>query len=215
MRSRKKKYTTERIARQGERVLSNFEFYNADWQEIFGNDNPIHLEIGCGKGSFISETARRNTDINFVALEKIPDVIVMAVEKAAEENISNIRFVQGDAAYLQYAFKPQSLDCIYINFCDPWLKTKQHKRRLTHSNFLNIYNFILKTGGKVCFKTDNRELFDFSLEEIEKHPAFILQNVTFDLHNSGFEGNVVTEYEYKFSSAGMPIHRLEAIKKDK
>lgn len=215
MRARKKKYTAERLTRQGSLVLSKLEFYNADWKNIFGNDHPIHLELGCGKGSFITETANRNPEINFVAMEKIPDVIVMAAERASEGKVTNVRFVNGDAAFIHYAFRPDSLDGIYINFCDPWLKKKQHKRRLTHHNFLDIYKFILKDGGKICFKTDNRELFDFSLEEIGNHSGFILQNVTYDLHHSGFEGNIVTEYEAKFSSQGLPIHRLEAVKKQR
>lgn len=212
MRARKKKYTAERLTRQENIVLTDNEFYSADWSKVFQNTQPIHLELGCGKGGFLTEMAKRNPELNFVALEKIPDVLVVAVEKAASENLSNVRFVNADAALVNYAFQRSSVDCIYINFCDPWLKTKQHKRRLTHKNFLTIYTHILKEGGKLCLKTDNRELFDFSLEEIETFGGFSLQNVTFDLHHSGFEGNVLTEYEQKFLTAGLPIHRLEAVK---
>ncbi|MBE6904521.1 MAG: tRNA (guanosine(46)-N7)-methyltransferase TrmB [Ruminococcaceae bacterium] len=206
MRARKKKHTNDRLQKHSDILL---ECQLLEKESIFKNNNPMHLEIGCGKGSFITAAAQQNPQINFIAMEKVSDVAVMAVEKAAEAQLENVRFIIGDAANLQELFSPQSLECVYINFCDPWPKKKQHKRRLTHPNFLKLYKELLTSGGEICFKTDNRDLFDFSVEQMGAFEGFELTYVTYDLHNSDrAKDNIITEYEYKFSSQGMPIHML-------
>lgn len=188
-----------------------------DYQEAahdFVLGAPLHIEIGCGKGAFITQTALNNPDIRYIAIEKVSNVIVLAMEKAKNEQLNNIRFMRGNFLTLSESFPENSVDRIYLNFSDPWPKTGYAKRRLTHGGFLDIYKRILKMGGEIFFKTDNRELFDFSVESFTNN-NFTLKNVTYDLHNSNFSGNIMTEYEQRFSSMGVPICRLEAtIKKD-
>lgn len=179
------------------------------WNEVFGNNNPIHLEIGCGKGKFITEMAKNNPDINFIAIDLFCDVLVLAMEKAKAENLPNVKFFEGNAAALDEYFEKGEVKRIYLNFSDPWKKNKQAKRRLTHKNFLDVYKKVLENGDYIFFKTDNKDLFEFSLNSFAEE-NFKLGNITLDLHNSEFEGNVMTEYETKFTEMGMPIYRLEA-----
>ena len=153
--------------------------------------------------------AKQNPDINFIAIDSVADVAVIALEKAIENELENVRFVIADAARLCDFFEYDEIKRIYLNFSDPWKKSRQAKRRLTHKNFLDIYKKLLKNGNLICFKTDNRALFEFSLNSFAQE-NFKLQNITFDLHNSNIENNVMTEYEMKFSQEGMPIYRLEA-----
>ncbi len=173
---------------------------------------PLHLEIGCGKGDFITETARLNPEINYIAVERVSNVIVLAMEKAARAELTNLKFILGDFAGAAESFPDGSVDRIYLNFSDPWPKNGNAKRRLTHGRFLELYKRILSDGGEIFFKTDNRELFEFSLATFPEN-GFELSNVTFDLHGSGFEGNIMTEYERRFTEMGVPICRLEARKK--
>ena len=180
-----------------------------DAAESFIGGNPLHIEIGCGKGGFITQTAALNPDIRYIAVEKVSNVIVLAMEKAAEAQLTNVRFMRGNFQFLSESFPDKSVDRIYLNFSDPWPKKGYAKRRLTHGGFLEIYKRILKDDGEICFKTDNRELFDFSLESFPEN-GFSLSSVTYDLHNSGFEGNIMTEYETRFSQMGIPICRLVA-----
>lgn len=210
MRMRKKKNFDARLERVSERLIKEPEGFKGRWNEVFGNDNPIHIEIGCGKGKFIAEMAKINKDVNYIAIDVIADVLLMALEKTADEEYHNLRYMIFDAGKLGDCFAEGEIDRVYLNFSDPWKKNKQAKRRLTHANFLNIYKSFLVKGGFVCFKTDNRSLFEFSLNSIAADRDFKMQNITLDLHNSGFEGNVMTEYETKFSEQGMPIYRLEA-----
>ncbi|MBQ7794456.1 MAG: tRNA (guanosine(46)-N7)-methyltransferase TrmB [Clostridia bacterium] len=210
MRMRKKRHFDERLERVSERLVKNPEELKGDWNRLFGNDNPIYIEIGSGKGRFISEMARLNPDVNFIAVDVIPDCILMALEKTAAVDYKNLRFIISDAAMLAECFADGEIDRIYLNFSDPWKKKKQAKRRLTHQNFLDVYKKFLKKGGSVCFKTDNRGLFEFSLNSFAADRDFMMSNILLDLHNSDFEGNVMTEYEQKFSEQGMPIYRLEA-----
>ena len=209
MRMRKKRHRDERLERAGERWVKQPEELRGRWREVFENDNPIHIEIGSGKGQFISQMARLNPEINFIAVDVIPDVILMGLELTKDGDYPNLRFIIADAARLEEYFAPEEVERIYLNFSDPWKKKKQAKRRLTHVNFLNIYNKVLKKGGYIWFKTDNRALFEFSLNSFCEN-GFKLSNISLDLHNSGFSGNVMTEYEQKFSQQGMPIYRLEA-----
>lgn len=208
MRIRKKKNCAARMEACGELWIKNPEETKGKWNEIFGNDNPVYLEIGCGKGRFASETAKSDPNINIIAMDLFEDVVVMAMEKSKE--IPNVKFFVGNAANLSKYFEYGEIKRIYLNFSDPWKKKKQAKRRLTHSNFLKIYKQILPVGGKICFKTDNRALFEFSLNSFAEDRDFKMSNISLDLHNSDFEGNVMTEYEQKFSEQGMPIYRLEA-----
>ena len=209
MRMRKKKNCGARMERCESVWIKEPEKCKGKWHEIFENDNPIHIEIGCGKGSFIRGMAQMHPDINFVAVEKVEDVIVMAMEKAIEAELTNVRFTDMDAEKIDDFFEYGEAERIYLNFSDPWKKNKQAKRRLTHKNFLDIYKKILKPEQQRWFKTDNKQLFEFSLNSFCAED-FKLSNITLDLHNSGFEGNVMTEYETRFVELGQPIYRLEA-----
>ena len=209
MRMRKKKNCDIRLERCESLWIKNPEELKGKWNELFGNDNPIHIEIGCGKGQFITGMAERNPDINYIAIDVVPDVLVIALEKATSKDIKNVRFIIADAAKLCDYFEQFEISRIYLNFSDPWKKKKQAKRRLTHKNFLDIYKKLLRNGDFIYFKTDNRPLFEFSLNSFAEE-KFKMQNITFDLHNSGYEGNVMTEYETRFSEQGMPIYRVEA-----
>ena len=205
MRMRNRGHLDERIEACKNITLEKYD----DCARQFIDGGALHIEIGCGKGRFITETAKRNPDIRYIAVEKVSNVIVLAMEKAAAEEIPNLRFMRGKFEVLAESFPDKSVDRIYLNFSDPWPKKGYAKRRLTHGGFLEIYKRILKDDGDICFKTDNRELFDFSLESFPEN-GFTLSEVTFDLHNSDFEGNIMTEYEEKFSQMGFPICRLVA-----
>ena len=209
MRMRKKKNCAARIERCGDIRITDPEYHKGEWSKVFGNDNPIHVEIGCGKGSFVVGMAKMYPDINFIAIEKVEDVIVMAMEKAIENEVANVRFMDLDAERIEDFFLKGEIERIYLNFSDPWKKNKQAKRRLTHKNFLDRYKNVLNNGDYIWFKTDNRKLFEFSLNSFAES-NFKMQNITLDLHNSGFEGNVITEYEQRFLDLGQPIYRLEA-----
>ncbi len=208
MRMRKKKHREERMEKC-ENITIFQPYPKGKLKEVFGNENPIHIEIGCGKGGFISQLAERNPDINYIAIEKNGDVMVLAMEKVVEKKLDNVRFIYGDANFLKDIVAPGECCRIYINFCDPWHKNGYAKRRLTHRNYLETYKELLSPlGGEVHFKTDNKKLFEFSLNECCEL-GLTLRNITLDLHNSAFEGNIMTEYEKLFSDQGMPIYRLE------
>lgn len=209
MRVRKKKNCDARMEKCSSIWIKNPESYKGKWSSLFGNDNPIHIEIGCGKGNFVVGMAKMYPNINFIAIEKVEDVIVMAMEKAYAAKLNNVLFMDMDAEKIEEFFEYGEITRIYLNFSDPWKKKKQAKRRLTHKNFLDKYKKVLKTGDYIFFKTDNKALFEFSLNSFEAE-NYKLSNITLDLHNSGFEGNVMTEYEQRFSEMGMPIYRLEA-----
>ena len=207
MRLRNVKGSRELIA-ENKYVIEETEM-KGKWHEIFGNKNPIHIEIGMGKGKFITELAKRNPQINYIGIEKYSSVLVRAIEKREkEEDMQNLYFIRMDAEYLENVFDKGEVAYIYLNFSDPWPKDRHAKRRLTSEQFLSRYKNILSDGGGVTFKTDNTALFDFSLEEADK-AGWKKVNVTRDLHNSEFaEGNVMTEYATKFSEMGNPIYRM-------
>jgi len=209
MRVRKKKNCDARMERCSKIWIKNPQDYKGKWSELFGNENPIHIEIGCGKGNFVTGMARMYPDINFIAIEKVEDVIVMAMEKVSAAELDNVLFMDMDAEKIEEFFEYGEIKRIYLNFSDPWKKKKQAKRRLTHKNFLDKYKKVLKEGDYIFFKTDNKALFEFSLNSFTQE-NYKLSNITLDLHNSDFEGNVMTEYEQRFSEMGMPIYRLEA-----
>ena len=211
MRMRNKKWGAEELA-TNEKVAKNPTSYKGKWKEFFGNDNPIYLEIGCGKGRFIIENSKTFENINFIALERIGNIICIAARSARESNAGeNLKFLEGDVNDLDTFFDENEIERLYINFCDPWDRRKKwHKKRLTHRAFLNIYRKLLVQNGEIHFKTDNKNLFEASVIEFEE-TDWELKNITLDLHNSDFRGNIMTEYERKFSGMGMQIFRLEAI----
>ena len=193
-------------------VFTEPEGMKGTWSEVFNNDNPVRIEIGMGKGRFVSTLAQLNPDINYVGIEKYSSVLLRAVEKQDELNLPNLRFIRMDAEAITEVFDRGEVDRIYLNFSDPWPKDRHAKRRLTSRQFFERYNIILKKDGQVEFKTDNRPLFDFSVEEV-KEAGWQLRAVTYDLHNDAklCEGNVMTEYEERFSAAGNPICKLIAV----
>ena len=210
MRIKKKKHGAERLEACGDIVIKNLREEGSTSRELFGNDNPLRIEIGCGKGDFIVGIAAKDPDVNFLAIEKVSDVLMLAAEKVKKSELKNIRVCCVDAKELAEIFPEGSIDRIYLNFSDPWPKARHEKRRLTYRSFLSIYERILKKDGAIFFKTDNRGLFDFSLEEFKEY-GMTLDKLTFDLHNSEYmDGNVMTEYEKRFSSMGVPINRVEA-----
>ena len=210
MRMKKKKNLEPRLA-ACEAVTVHAHGQKIDWKAEFGNDNPIHLEIGCGKGAFTAEIAARNPDINFVAVEMIANVAVMAMEKIMEAELKNVRFLVVNAETLQDIFEENAVERIYLNFSCPFPKRRYTKHRLTHENFLNRYKVILAPGKEIHQKTDNEEFFDFSLAEFQKC-GWRVKNVTRDLHHSEWaQNNIVTEYESRFLALGQPIFRLEAV----
>lgn len=180
-------------------------------QNIFHNDHPIHIEIGMGKGQFITQLASENPDINFIGIEKYSSVLVRALDKRDALELDNLIFLRMDAEDIASYFAPDEVAKIYLNFSDPWPKDRHAKRRLTSTNFLAKYDKILKKNGLLQFKTDNRPLFDFSLEEL-KEAGWVSDEVSFDLHKNGpAPNNIMTEYEEKFSSQGNPICKLIAV----
>lgn len=187
-------------------VVHEPERFKGKWNQIFENDHPIQAEIGMGKGKFIMEMARLHPEINYIGIEKYSSVLLRAIQKMEEEELPNIKFIRMDAEDITDVFAPEELDKIYLNFSDPWPKDRHAKRRLPSRQFLARYDQILKKDGTLEFKTDNRDLFDFAVEELE--PAgWKIRELTYNLHNDTrlFEGNVMTEYEEKFSAMGNPI----------
>ena len=212
MRARKKKHGAERIAACSALLIEHPETLNGDPGAAFPERRPVHLEIGCGKGNFACGMAAAHPEINLIAMERVADVACLALEKArdcADTRPDNLRFLIGNAEAITEWFAPHSIACIYLNFSDPWPKKRTYKRRLTYRGFLQEYRRIMGENAEIFFKTDNRGLFEFSLNEFCADD-WKLSNISLDLHNSDYEGNIMTEYEEKFSSRGMPIYRLEA-----
>lgn len=188
--------------------------WKGKWNEVFENDNPIHIEIGMGKGQFIMTLAQQNPNINYVGIEKYSSVLVRALEKQGELELPNIRFIRMEAENIADVFEKDEVASIYLNFSDPWPKDRHAKRRLTSVQFLERYEKILRHDGHLIFKTDNRDLFDFSLEQVEEAPDWVLLNHTFDLHHSEYvKGNIMTEYEQRFLEKGNAICRMEIMQK--
>lgn len=215
MRLRNIRGAKEEIA-VSEYVTQNPQEQKGNWSEYFGTKAPLHVEIGMGKGKFITTLALQHPEIHYIGVERYDSVLIRAVEKrkAQEElaELKNLTFLSEDAAKLPEVFAPGEVDRIYLNFSDPWPKDRHAKRRLTSKQFLAVYEQFLKPEGEICFKTDNRDLFDFSVEEARAE-GWELTEVTYDLHHSPYaEGNVMTEYEEKFSALGNPIHRMVAKK---
>lgn len=206
MRVRNKPWAKEYIKQNSDITVLNPFDYKGKWNEVFGNDHPLHLEIGTGKGQFISQMARKNPEINFIGIEQQESVIVTAIDKAKEAQVNNLRLININAEQLLNIFSEKEIDTIYLNFSDPWPKKKHEKRRLTHHDFLELYKQIITYDGKLILKTDNQGLFEYSLVSFSKFNMKLL-DVTLDLHALNDQNNVMTEYEEKFSKKGQPIYR--------
>lgn len=210
MRMRRKKHGAERIAACADLLIADPATLAANPQAPFPEERPLCLEIGCGKGSFACGLAAKEPGINLIAIERVPDVACLALERAAADRENrpgdNLRFVIGNAQNLAEWFPPHSLERIYLNFSDPWPKAGYAKRRLTHAGFLEMYRSVLRPGGRLCFKTDNVGLFEFSLEQFAA-AGLTVEFETRDLHHSPYaEGNIMTEYEASFTAQGVPIN---------
>lgn len=210
MRMRKKPNLQPRLERCEDVIIRNPQELFGKWADKFGKSG-IALEIGCGKGRFINTLAAQNPDMLFIGIEREQGALVMAAEKAMASGLDNICFIDDDAVKLAEFFAPGELFRIYLNFSDPWPKSRHAKRRLTYRDFIKLYCGVLKEQGEIFVKTDNKGLFEFTLNELCECDLR-LKNITFDLHNTALE-NVMTEYEERFSSQGMPIYRVEAYKR--
>lgn len=189
-------------------VIHEPEKAKGKWKEIFGNDHPLQIEIGMGKGRFIHELAGRNPEINYIGIEKYSSVLLRALQKMEIEPLPNLFFIRMDAEEVTEVFEKEEVDRIYLNFSDPWPKDRHAKRRLPSKEFLLRYDKFLRKDGELEFKTDNRELFDFALEELPK-AGWEAVMISYDLHHDAqmAEDNIMTEYEEKFSSKGNPIYK--------
>ena len=210
MRVRRRKGAEEHLANNPHFVILKPEDAKGHWQEIFGNDRPIHIEVGSGKGAFITGMALQNPDINYIGIDIQVSVLSYTLDKVLASGAENIRLLQVDGSSLTNYFADGEIDLLYLNFSDPWPKKKHSKRRLTYKTFLDTYKQILPEHGEIHFKTDNRGLFEYSLASFSQY-GMILKQVWLDLHASDFEGNVMTEYEKKFSDKGQVIYRVEAM----
>lgn len=190
-------------------VVQEPEVYKGKWSELFHNEHPLHIEIGMGKGQFIHQLAEQNPEINYIGIEMYSSVLYRALEKREQSELDNLYFLRFDAKYLCDIFAVDEVSRIYLNFSDPWPKDRHAKRRLTSTGFLEIYDRILKKDGYVQFKTDNRDLFDFSVETVNESSCWKIKELTYDLHHSEFlPGNIMTEYESRFVAEGKPICRF-------
>ncbi|MFC3883272.1 tRNA (guanosine(46)-N7)-methyltransferase TrmB [Bacillus songklensis] len=208
MRLRNKPWAKEMLAQYPQYVIPNPEEYKGKWSEVFGNTNPLHIEVGTGKGQFLVGMAKQNPHINYIGIELYESVIVSALERLIKEELPNLKLLNVNANELEKYFTKNDVARVYLNFSDPWPKTRHEKRRLTYKTFLRSYENILVDGGEIHFKTDNQGLFEYSLMSFSEY-GLLLKFLSLDLHKSNFEGNVMTEYEEKFSQRGQRIYRCE------
>ncbi|HSJ36695.1 MAG TPA: tRNA (guanosine(46)-N7)-methyltransferase TrmB [Planococcus sp. (in: firmicutes)] len=211
MRSRYKPWAAEMIEAHPEIMIPEPDKLKGKWQAEFGNSNPLHIEAGSGKGRFITGLALANPDINYIGIELFDSVIVTALQTVLDEEggIPNLRLLRVNAQEMESFFEKNEVDRMYLNFSDPWPKTRHAKRRLTHDSFLKLYETVLPKNGEIHFKTDNRGLFEYSLASISEY-GMLLKDVSLDLHANEPEWNIMTEYEEKFKKKGQPIYRMEA-----
>ncbi len=213
MRMRKKPNLLPRMERAAAVLVAEPETLRGTWRTAFPGFSALHLELGCGKGRFTAETASADPETLLVAVEKVPDAMVVAMERAVEKGLHNVKFIDRDVALLPELFAPGEVDRIYLNFCDPWPKSRDAKHRLTAPGFLRLYADALPVGGSLCFKTDNLPLFQWSMAQFEAE-GWALGEVTNDLHAAGVCG-VMTDYEAKFHALGVKINRLVATRTDR
>ena len=209
MRVRKRAGAEELVQAHPEFVVAEPTAWKGRWKERFGNDHPLHIEIGMGKGRFITEMAKTHPEINYIGIEMQISVVSIALDKLIEQDIPNVQLLHVDGSALTNYFADHEVDQIYLNFSDPWPKKKHEKRRLTSKAFLTVDEQILRPNGEIHFKTDNQGLFEYSLASFSQY-GMVLKQVWLDLHQSDYEGNIMTEYEEKFSSRGQRIYRVEA-----
>ncbi|WP_438831972.1 tRNA (guanosine(46)-N7)-methyltransferase TrmB [Streptococcus pluranimalium] len=209
MRVRKRKGAEDYLENHPQYVILNPEDAKGKWHLVFGNDNPIHIEVGSGKGAFITGMALQNPNINYIGIDIQVSVLSYALDKVIESQAPNVRLLRVDGSSLTNYFEDGEVALMYLNFSDPWPKTRHEKRRLTYKTFLETYQQILPEHGEIHFKTDNRGLFEYSLASFSQY-GMILKQVWLDLHASNYESNVMTEYEQKFSAKGQVIYRVEA-----
>ncbi|MED3622782.1 tRNA (guanosine(46)-N7)-methyltransferase TrmB [Neobacillus thermocopriae] len=208
MRLRNKPWAKEKIESYPQYIVPNPENFKGKWHEVFHNNQPLHIEVGTGKGRFITEMAKANPHINYIGIELYDSVIVTALDRLIEADLPNLRLLNVNAADLDKYFAKNDVERVYLNFSDPWPKKRHEKRRLTYKDFLKLYESILVDGGEIHFKTDNQGLFEYSLMSFSAY-GMLLKYISLDLHNSDFEGNIMTEYEQKFSEKGNRIYRCE------
>jgi tRNA (guanine-N7-)-methyltransferase len=211
MRLRKKWWARPEME-QSPIVITEPAQYKGKWNEVFGNSNDIYLELGCGRGEFVAKSASENPDKNYIAVDLKDEVLVHVLRKVQEAELTNVRIIPLQIAFIEDVFDENEVSRIYINFCNPWPKDRHNKRRLTHNKFLIKYKKFIKPNTEIWFKTDNLQLFDDSLEYFKSN-GFEIDYYTYDLHNSDFDENIVTEYEKKFVNLGMKIMFLKAILK--
>ena len=200
----------EDIVENSSYVIKNSENNKGNFNKLFGNNNPIHIEIGMGKGNFIINNAIKYPNINFIGIEKYDSVMVKAIRRLEELDLPNLRLIRMDANNIEEVFDKE-IDQIYLNFSDPWPKERHAKRRLTSPNFLNKYKNIFKDKEIITFKTDNRKLFEYSVMSFNSQ-GFTIENLSLDLYNDDIEDNIPTEYEMKFHSKGFPIYKIRVYK---
>jgi tRNA (guanine-N7-)-methyltransferase len=210
MRHRNKPWAAEEIAAHPQYIVPQPSGNKGKWHHFFGNSNPLYVEVGSGKGRFVTGMADENPGINMIGIEKFDTIIISGLERMIEQGLKNVIMLKEDVNEITSFFGPKEVDRLFINFTDPWPKNRHAKRRLTHEGFLQKYVEILKDGGEIHMKTDNRLLFQYSLQSFTEF-GLTLKNISLDLHEDGLEGNVMTEYEEKFSSEGQPIYRVEAV----
>ena len=190
-------------------LITDAKQYYGKWNNLFNNNNPIHIEIGAGKGNFIINKAIQNPNINFIGIEKFDSVLARCLQKIPDD-LNNLKIVRMNALEIEEVFDHE-VDTIYLNFSDPWPKKRWHKRRLTSDVFLEKYDSVFKNDNHIIQKTDNRDLFEYSVISLSNY-GYIIKDFSLDLHNSSIEGNIMTEYEEKFSKKGNPIYYIEVTK---
>ena len=209
MRVRNKPGAADKLVAYPKYVVTEAAEWQGRWQSRFAKEQPLHIEVGTGKGRFITEMAKAHPEINYIGIELQTSVLVVALDKLIEEDLPNLQLLHMNGGELTEAFEAGEVAQVYLNFSDPWPKTKHDKRRLTYKTFLTVYQAILVPEGQIHFKTDNQGLFEYSLGSFSQF-GMILNQVWLNLHDSSFEGNIMTEYEEKFSKKGQPIYRVEA-----
>lgn len=209
MRQRNVKNKKE-IINNSKYIILNPNDYLGKWQSVFGNNNPIYIEIGMGKGDFILENAHNNPDINYIGIEKYDSIIALAIKKIEKYDLNNLKLIRMDAVDINNVFSHE-IDQIFLNFSDPWPKERHAKRRLTSDIFLNKYDDIFRENALIEMKTDNRGLFEYSLVSFNNN-GYLIRNISLDLHNSDITGNIMSEYEKKFSENNNPIYYVKVEK---
>lgn len=209
MRLRHKPWAKEELANFPHIIVQEPSLHKGKWQQLFENKNPIYIEVGTGKGQFLTGMAQKYSDINFIGVEKYDSVLLTALERVKNLELTNLKFLNEDVVELLQFFDANEISRVFINFTDPWPKKRHEKRRLTYKDYLSLYETVLHSDGEIHLKTDNQGLFEYSLESFSRY-GLMIKNVSLDLHKSDYEGNIMTEYEEKFSNKGMRIYRCEA-----